>query len=56
MFEIQFINYTDTDNLFHHSLHKHYKGALQIVVVETNLPAYIIDYNTGEILYEHQPK
>lgn len=52
MFQIQFTN--NPNNLFHKSLHVHYKGALQIVT-ESNEPAHIIDYDTGELLYEHNP-
>lgn len=51
MFQIQFTN--NPNNLFHKSLHIHYKGALQIVT-ECDEPAHIIDYDTGELLYTHE--
>ena len=51
MFQILFRD--DILNLFHKSIHQHYKGALQIVL-ETDLPATIIDYTTGEVVYLHK--
>ena len=51
MYQIVFPKHPN--NLFDVSVHRHYKGALQIVV-ETNLPAYIISTITGEVVYEHK--
>ena len=53
MYKIIF--YNNNDNLFHNSIHHHLKGAMQIII-ESNLDAYIIDNNSGEILFEYNKK
>ena len=53
MYELIFTK--NSDCLFNETLHKHLNAAKQIII-ELNLPAYIIDNNTGEIVFEYTTK